>query len=278
MKRKFSLVVLMFGLLILAACRNKASGNEDGEKVRKIKVAYEQATKPITYTDENGEATGYDVEVLKEVAKRLPQYEFEFVGTTDDDLIIGVEQGKFQLGVKNAFYTEERTKKFIYPKEFIGLSSTGLVLKKENDHIKTLADFAAEDLTLAPIAANNAQYTVIENYNKEHPDQPVHLEAGDVFSIDVVQWVLEDRVDGAVTIEGVFNSQVLDEGAPYEHLKDEVVYHEFAVIETWPLFNKEEQELADAFDEAMKEVREAGIPNQLSEKFYGKDLFKLLEE
>lgn len=278
MKRKFSLVILMFGLLILAACGNKASGNEDGEKVRKIKVAYEQATKPITYTDENGEATGYDVEVLKEVAKRLPQYEFEFVGTTDDDLIIGVEQGKFQLGVKNAFYTEERTKKFIYPKEFIGLSSTGLVLKKENDHIKTLADFAAEDLTLAPIAANNAQYTVIENYNKEHPDQPVHLEAGDVFSIDVVQWVLEDRVDGAVTIEGVFNSQVLDEGAPYEHLKDEVVYHEFAVIETWPLFNKEERELADAFDEAMKEVREAGIPNQLSEKFYGKDLFKLLEE
>lgn len=273
---------IMAGVLLVGCGANNSEegvdAKTDGDNVRKVKVAYVQSSKPITYTDENGEATGYDVEVLKAVDELLPEYEFEFVGTSDDDLLLGVEQGKYQVGVKNAFFTEERTKKFIYPKEFSGLSSTGLLLKKENEHIKTLEDFASEGLTLAPIAANNAQYTVIDEYNKENPDNQVKLEAGDTFSVDVIQWVNEGRVDAGVMIEASVHRQLYDEGAPYHNLKDEVVYNEFAVIKTWPLFNKEEQELADAFDEAMKKIKEEKIPNKLSEEFYGKDLFELLDE
>src|SRR5699024_5460791 len=173
-------------------------------------------------------------------------------------------------------YTEERTKKFIYPEEFIGLSSIGFVLKKEDEDIKTLEDFANAELTLAPIAANNAQYTVIESYNEENPNNQVKLEAGDVFSLDVVQWVLENRVDGGIIIEGSFNRQVLDDEVPYNDLRDDVVYNEFDVIKTWPLFNKEEQQFADDFDQVMKEIHEEKITSDLSVEFYGKDLFELL--
>lgn len=262
---------------LLAGCGTSAS-NESEDGVRKVKVAYVQSSKPITFTDENGEATGYDVEVLKEVEKLLPDYEFEFVGTSDDDLLLGVEQGKYQIGVKNAFYTEERTKKFIYPKEFLGLSSTGLLLKKENEHIKSLEDFASAGLTLAPIAANNAQYTVVAEYNEENPDNPVKLEAGDTFTVDVVQWVNEGRVDGGIMIEAALERTLYGEDAPYKDLQDEVVYNEFAVIKTWPLFNKEEQELADAYDEAIKQVREEGKDQEIMQEFYGKNLFELLDE
>ncbi len=283
-KNVWKQVMFMIGLVVvLAGCgtnnsEEAANENVEGDHVRKVKVAYVQSSKPITYTDENGEATGYDVEVLKAVDELLPDYEFEFIGTSDDDLLLGVEQGKFQVGVKNAFFTEERTKKYIYPKEFIGLSSIGLALKKENEHIKTLEDFAKEGLTLAPIAANNAQYTVIDEYNKENPDNQVKLEAGDTFSVDVIQWVNEGRVDAGVMIEGSVQRQLYEEGAPYYNLKDDIVYNEFDVIKTWPLFNKEEQELADAFDEAMKKVKEEKIPNKLSEEFYGRDLFEVLDE
>ncbi|HZW69150.1 MAG TPA: transporter substrate-binding domain-containing protein [Pseudogracilibacillus sp.] len=271
------LIVLALGLVGCGSGDETSVSGEAKEDVRKVKIAYVQSSKPMTYTDDDGNATGYDVEVLKEVEKRLTDYEFEFVGTTDDDLLIGVEQGKFQAGLKNAFYTEERTKKFIYPEEFIGLSSIGFVLKKEDEDIKTLEDFANAEMTLAPIAANNAQYTVIESYNEENPDNQVKLEAGDVFSLDVVQWVLENRVDGGIIIEGSFNRQVLEDEAPYHHLKDDVVYNEFDVIKTWPLFNKEEQQFADDFDQVMKEIHEEKITSDLSVEFYGKDLFELLD-
>ncbi|MDS9471085.1 transporter substrate-binding domain-containing protein [Sporosarcina pasteurii] len=265
---------------LLVGCSSSDNGSvkADGDNdIRKVKVAYVQSSKPVTYTDENGNAAGYDVEVLKAVDELLPQYEFEFVGTSDDDLLVGVEQGKYQVGVKNAFWTEERTAKFIYPKEFVGLSSTGLVLKKENAAVKTLDDFASAGFSLAPIAANNAQYTVIAEHNEKNPDNPINLKAGDTFSVDVVQWVNEGRVDGAVIIEASFNRQVTAGDGPYHHLKDDVVYNEFAVIKTWPLFNKKEQEFADAFDEALKEVKEQKIPNDLSIEFYGRDLFELLD-
>nr|WP_106783443.1 transporter substrate-binding domain-containing protein [Lysinibacillus timonensis] len=270
---------------ILAACGNggneqsaSATTTEDGQEVRIVKVAYDQASKPMTYIDENGNATGYDVEVMKLVDELLPEYQFEYVGTTSDDLLIGVEQGKYHVGVKNAFYTEERAQKFIYPQEFLGLSSAGLVLKKENENIKNLSDFATAGMTLAPIAANNAQYTVIAEYNEANPDNPVKLQAGEEFTVDVVQWVNEGRVDGGVIIEGAFKGQVLDENGPYYNLKDEVVYNEFAVIRTWPLFNKNEQEFADAYDKAVAQLKEEGKLRELSTEFYGRDLFEVLDQ
>lgn len=267
-------------IAILAGCNSGEAAKketEDGVEIRTIKVAFDQTTKPISYIDDKGNPTGYDVEVMKLVDELLPEYEFEYVGTTSDDLLIGVEQGKYQVGVKNAFFTQERTEKFIFPKEFLGLSSTGLILKKENEAIKTLADFAAKGYTLAPMAANNAQYTIIDEYNKENPTNKIQLQAGDAFTVDVVQWVNEGRVDGGVSLEGQFKQQVLAEDGPYYNLKDEVVYNEFAVIKTWPLFNKKEQEFADAYDQAIAQLKEQKKTSEISKEFYGRDLFEVLD-
>lgn len=276
-------VLGLAGLMLLTACQGKQSSSTEGKEganggVVKIKVAYTLGSKPMTYQDENGNPAGYDVEVMKLVDEKLEEFEFEFIGTTDDDLLIGVEQGKYDVGIKNAFFTEERTKKYIFPKEFLGLSSAGLVLKKEKEHIKDLEDFASAKMSLAPIAANNAQYTVVAEYNEANPDNPVKLVAGEEFGVDVVQWVNEGRADGAIAIEGSFNAQVTNEDGPYHHLADEVVYNEFAVIKTWPLFNKKQQEFADAYDEAMAEIKETDALNKLMEKHYGKDLFKVLDK
>ncbi|MGM9925119.1 MAG: transporter substrate-binding domain-containing protein [Bacillus sp. (in: firmicutes)] len=283
-KKRFTgiLATVLIGAAILTGCgiseETGAESTGNNPDAIKVKVAYDQASKPMSWIDENGNPTGYDVEVMKLVDELLPEYEFEYEGTSSDDLLIGVQQGKYQVGVKNAFWTQERTEKFIFPKEFLGLSSAGLVLKKENENLKTLADFASAGYSLAPIAANNAQYTIIDEYNKENPDNKVKLKAGDAFTVDVVQWVNEGRVDGGVMIEGAFNKQVLDKEGPYHNLKDDVVYNEFAVIKTWPLFNKKQQEFADAYDRAIKQLKEEKKTNELSEKFYDKDLFEILDQ
>ncbi|MFD2115864.1 transporter substrate-binding domain-containing protein [Paenibacillus yanchengensis] len=275
-------LIAISSVILLAGCSANSSSEQttassNGDNTIKVKVAYELSGKPMTYQDENGNAAGYDIDVMKLVDEKLENYEFEYIGTTSDDLLIGVEQGKFQVGVKNAFYTEERTKKYIYPQQFIGLSSAGLVLNKDNSDIKSLADFANKQFTLAPIAANNAQYTVIDSYNKQHPEQPIQLEAGDTFGVDVVQWVNEGRVDGGVMIEGSFNKQVTEADGPYHHLKDNVIFQEFDVIKTWPLFNKKEQQFADDYDQAMEVIFQSGELQKISEKHYGRDLFAVLD-
>lgn len=271
-------LLLASGVLGACGSTDDKSNASDSDNATVVKVAYDQASKPMTYTDDKGNATGYDVEVMKLVDEKLKDYKFEYVGTSSDDLLIGVEQGKFPVGVKNAFYTEERKDKFLFPKEYLGLSSIGLVLKTEDKDVDSLEKFAKKGYSLAPIAANNAQYTVVKEYNDAHPDNKVKLEAGDEFLVDVVQWVNEGRADGGVTIEGIFEQQVKSEKGPYHNLKDDVVYNEFGVIKTWPLFNNKQQKLADEYDKAIKELRDEGKLSELSEQFYGRDLFEVLDK
>lgn len=284
LKRLGKLITVSFATLtILAACgTNETSttvqSNGTTQEVKKVKVAFAQAAKPITYVDENGNPAGYDVEAMMLVDEALKEYEFEYIPTSDEDIFIGVEQGKYDVAVKNTFFTEERAESYLYPQEFIGLSSAGLVLKAGKADIKNLSDFASANLTLAPIAASSAQYTIVEEYNHANPDNQVQLDAGEEFNLDVVQWVNEGRVDGAITIEAIYTAQVLSEDGPYYKFKDDLVYNEFAVIKTWPLFNKKQTEFAAAYDEAIKEIRDSGALSELMKKYYGKDLYPLLDQ
>ncbi|WHY68405.1 transporter substrate-binding domain-containing protein [Neobacillus sp. SuZ13] len=272
-----ALVTLIAGCGSTTTTGAKSDSGDAKKEVRTVKVAFDQGGKPIGYVDEKGNPTGYELEVMKLVDKALPDYKFEYVPTSSEDLLVGVQQGKYQVGVKNAWFTEERTKSYIFPKEFLGLSGVGLLMKKENKDVKDLSDFAKKKFSLAPIAASNAQYTIVDEYNQANPDNKVKLKAGDAFSVDVVQWVNEGRVDGGIYLGATYEKQVLAKDGPYHNLVDQVVYNEFTVVKTWPLFNKKEQEFADAYDKAIKELKEEKKTNEIMVKFYNTDLFKLLD-
>ena len=49
-------------------------------------------------------------------------------------------------------------------------------------------------------------------------------------------------------------------------------------LKTWPLFNKKEQEFADAYDQAVKQLKEEKKTSELSTEFYGRDLFEVLDD
>ncbi|MGG3195418.1 transporter substrate-binding domain-containing protein [Priestia aryabhattai] len=272
--------VMTAGLLAGCGSNTTSSSSADtgSSKVHTIKVAYELGSKPTTYQDDAGKPAGYDIEMMKKIDKLLPDYQFQYIGTSSDDLLIGVEQGKYDVGVKGAFYTDERAQKFLFPKEFMGLNKAGLVLKKENANIKSLEDFATANLSLAPIATNNGQYAVIQEYNDAHPDKKLKLKASDTFAIDIVQWVNEGRADGGVMMEGAFNSQVVDKGSPYHNLKNDVVFNGFAVIKTWPLFNKKEQDFANAYDKAAKKLKDDGTAAKLIKEYTGSNLFEFSDQ
>jgi L-cystine transport system substrate-binding protein len=58
---------------------------------------------------------------------------------------------------------------------------------------------------------------------------------------------------------------------------DKLSWTTFAATKTWPLFNKNRQELADAFDTAIKQLKEEGKTSELLTKFLGEDTTKYLE-
>ncbi|ALS24420.1 MULTISPECIES: transporter substrate-binding domain-containing protein [Paenibacillus] len=293
-KKKSLLTAVLFAPLIasiaLGGCASQAVETQTGTnaevnakigtaEAKKIKVAFAQTGKPITYVDENGKATGYDVEVLKLVDELLPQYEFEFVPTTDDDLLIGVESGKYDVGLKNAFYTEARAAKYIYPKEYLGASASGLLIRKEDEGtIHDLSDIAKLDKKLLPIAPQDAQYSLVQTYNNEHPEDPIPIEASESFTVqDGILLIAEGKYDAWLVIKSNYDINVVAKDGAYHNLADELAWSTFAATKTWPLFNKKQQALADAYDGAIKQLKEQGKTKELLVQFLGEDTASYLK-
>lgn len=249
-------------------------------EVTKVYVAHTQTYVPYDYVNEKGESDGFEVQVLKEVDELLPQYEFVYVPTSDDDLLIGVESGKYNIGTKGAWFTEERAKKFVFPKNYIAASSIGITFRTEDaDVIKDLESFASFSGKLVPIAPQNAQYNVVEEYNKEHPDNQIDLQASDSFDVaDAYTWVVEGRYDAFFTIKVSFENNVLAEDGAYHDYADKLSYVVYQAIPTWPLFNKNDKELADAYDEAITTLTENGRILELQEEYFGEDLFQYIKK
>lgn len=270
--------ILGFGLALSVVVAFTSCGEKKSD-VKKIRVAHTNYYKPYDFINDKGESDGFEVAVLKEVDKLLPQYEFEYTPTSDDDLLIGVLQGKYDVGTKGVWRTAEREKKYVFPKNPIGASIIGIVVRTETtDQIHDLPSFAKYSGKLVPIGAANAQYNVIDEYNKANPDAKIDLIAGDSFGAsDGYIWVNEGRYDGFVDIKLSFQNNVLVEGAPYANYKDKLSYIPYKGIPTWPLFNTKNQELADAYDEAIQKLIEDGTVSRLAIEYFGEDVSALLK-
>ena len=71
MKNKFICVVLciVLSVVMLAGCGGNDQQGEDAQ-TKEITVVATGSFFPISYTDDNGELTGFEVEAIKEVANR----------------------------------------------------------------------------------------------------------------------------------------------------------------------------------------------------------------
>lgn len=290
MKKLRLLIILTLAVTVFAAgCSSKQdkSGKDHAEtngktasEVTKVKVAFAQTGKPITFLDENGKEAGYDVEVMKKIDELLPKYQFEFIPTTDDDLLIGVESGKYDVGLKNAFYTEARAEKYIYPKEYLGASASGLLIRKEDEgRIKDLSDIATLGKKLLPIAPQDAQYALVQKYNEQNPDKKIEVETSEAFVVqDGIVWISEGRYDAWLVIKSTYDANVVAGEGPYHYLADQLSWSTFTATKTWPLFHKDNQEIADAYDTAIRKLKDDGTIKELLIQYLGEDTSQYLKD
>lgn len=258
-----------------------AEGITASDDVRTIVVSYSIASWPYNALTADGESDGFEIAVLKAIDELLPQYEFKFEPTGDDsDLLIGVQTGKYQIGSKGAWWTEERASTYLFPQHYIAASVTGLVFRSENaDKIKDMQSFADFSGLLVPLAPQNAQYTIIENYNKNNPDHQVILEAADNFTVsEQYQWVIEGRYDAAFVIQTAFDTIVTAEDGEYHDYADQLAYVPYEAIPTYPLFAPGEKELVAAYDESWEILYENGTLDELQEKYFGYSVYDLIPE
>lgn len=279
---RISMKSVFFGAALAFSAMLYAGGSKDSGagKPQTVYIAHTQTYVPYTYVDEKGNSDGFEIAIWREFENRSGgKYKVQFVPTSDEDLLIGIETGKYAAGVKGIWATDERRQKFLFSKNYIGASVIGLTFRTENkDKITDLESFAKFSGKLVPISPQSAQYSIIEDFNKEHPDAPIKLVPADTFNIpESYPWVLEGRYDGFFDLEVSYRKKILADDGAYHQFADRLSYAVYKAVPTWALFNKGQQALADDFDEVMQQLHADGTYSKLAVQYFGQDVSQLVK-
>jgi polar amino acid transport system substrate-binding protein len=115
-RRTFRLgATLAAAALLLSGCATSsgeaASSDDDPYGLitpGQIRVASVGDLKPYTFTDENGEFTGFDIELFTDVAERIGIDDVVFTGQDFSAILPAVANGQFDVGVSAIGITDER--------------------------------------------------------------------------------------------------------------------------------------------------------------------------
>lgn len=198
----------------LVAC---SSGSKDSsDKTTSVVIATDGATKPFTYSDSQGNLTGYDIEVARADFKKLPQYKVKFQVTDFSGIAPGIDSGRYQMGANDFGWEKTRAEKYYFSSPLS--KSNNAVLVKSGTY-KTLADLAGKS-TIGNPASNYTKS--IQDWNKANPDKEIKISySADSTSINTrftqvesgkIDFMLYDKIslESAVKEQGFDNLKIED--------------------------------------------------------------------
>ncbi|AIQ52429.1 amino acid ABC transporter substrate-binding protein [Paenibacillus sp. FSL R7-0331] len=276
--KKWALAPVLLLGIVLAACgsnenNNAAEGTTGGADVTaapaeqnsletvkasgKLRVGSEGTYSPFTYHDADGTLTGFDVDIAREIAKRLG-VEAEFIETQWDGIFAGMDAGRFDAIFNEVSITDERKVKYDFSEPYV-VSKAVLIVGEKNEDIKSFADLkgkkAGQSLTsnLSDIARENgAEIVAIEGFNQ---------------AIDLL---ISGRIDA--TVNDGLSFLDLKKQKPDVQIKqvDEMAEGSRSAA----VFLKGNEELVQAVDGALAAMKEDGTYLAISEKYFGADVSK----
>ncbi|WP_339169079.1 transporter substrate-binding domain-containing protein [Paenibacillus sp. FSL R5-0341] len=267
--KKWSVLTLTTALVLaLTGCNTggeakTVSGAEGANEPTKIIVGTGTQFPNVAFIDENDKLTGYDVELVREIDKRLDDYEFEFQTLEFTNLLLSLETNKIDMVAHQMEKNPEREEKYLFNKEAYSHWKNKIAVLKDDNSIQSIDDLKGKKVFTT---ATSAQAILLENYNKEH-DNALDIVYSSGVANDFISQLKSKRV--AASIAADFTLPLID---PNNDLK--LVGPPLSESDTLFMFRKndpEQQKLADRVDEVLKEIKADGTLKQLSEQWLGFD-------
>ena len=250
---------------VLVACsggekKDAASGEATSSK-KEIIVVTNATPKPFNY-EENGELTGYEIEVVRAIFKDSDKYTVKFEKTEWSGVFAGLDADRYQMAVSNISYTKERAEKYLYAAP-TAKNPNVLVVKKDDPSIKSLDDIGGKSTEVVQGTTSAKQ---LEDYNKQHSDNPTILNyvKGDFQQIMVrlSDGRFDYKIVDKIGVETVIKDQGLDNLKVIELPSDQQPY-------VYPLLAKGQDELKSFVDKRIQELYKDGTLEKLSQQFFG---------
>ncbi len=254
---------------------SSTDGSNSAAEVTKIVAATEGQTRPLTYLDESGELTGYEVEVLKAIDEELKEYEIEILTTEFASIFTGMDSGLYQVGFNNISKTKEREEKYAFPENTHYYEGAGFFVTKgllETHPVDSIEDLGG--LKTICNSKGDSWQLFVEAYNEKYTDNPIEVAYSDEDWASLYLKVYKGEIDILKGVESRLEMYEDEYGYEFDfvNLPEEDVEDLGSSEHYFVISNTEEgQKLAEAFNGAIKKLGEDGTLTKLSIEFLGKD-------
>ncbi|MBS4198356.1 transporter substrate-binding domain-containing protein [Bacillus sp. FJAT-49732] len=258
----FSLVVII-AIFFVSACgagdKNSAVDKNSLEAIKergKIIAGTSGTLYPTSYHEQGtDELTGYEVEILKELAKRL-DVDIEFKEMGFDGLLTSLNSGVIDIAANDIEVTDERKKKVSFSDPYKFSYGTAIVRKDDLSGIKSLDDLkgkksagAATSIYMQIAREHGAEEVVYENATNE-----VYLRDVAVGRTDVI---LNDYYLQTLALAAFPELNITIHPDIKYHPNDQAI-----------VVKKDNNDLLNKVNEVLKEMKEDGTITELSKKFF----------
>lgn len=275
------LAMVLMGMSMLGGCgkeRNGSTENSSAEKETeekgdgaaenqlevikdrgKLLIATSGNFRPLTFAGEDGELTGFDIELGTLIAEKLG-VEVEFITGDIAGLLTGMQSGQYDICMSGMTMTEER-KKSVDFSETYGQTALIAVTQEDNDKVTGLDDFSG---LIVGSLGGTPQYAYTESVGgyDELKDYKGNAEA--------FQDLKMGRMDVYV-VSKIVARDFIENDSDTEHplkMVGETRNPSYMGI----AMPKEQPELKQAIDDILQELIEDGTLDELSEKWFGEVL------
>lgn len=239
----------------------KTEGSKSEEKV--LTVATDGGFYPVIYTDDNGNLTGFEYDILEEVGKRSGyKTKYEIVGDMSV-MFEGIESGKYDTMAGQVSITDEREQKYTFS-DVYGYNAIKMAVRGD-DPAKSVEDLQGRKVC---IAFGTVLEDVFNKLNATYPeDKQIELVETEGNIYDELKVGHYDAFP--IT---VLSFDKINEKGDYDFklIGDPVLVDKNG----FPFAKNPDKEKLEAVNKAIKEMKEDGTLSKLSEKYFGRDITK----
>jgi polar amino acid transport system substrate-binding protein len=268
MKNKFLkliivLVVFTLGSIALTGCSStKESSNMEDKDY--IVVGLDDTFVPMGFKDNKGEIVGFDVDLAKEVGKRIDKdVKFQPIDWSMKETELN--SGNIDLIWNGYTITDERKEKVSFTNPY--LANRQVIITLSNSNINT-----KDDLKDKKVAAQNGSSSV-DAINKEpklvkefNGGKPILFETNNDAFMDLEA----GRVDAIVADEILARYYIKQRGSEkYNVIQDDFGKEEYGIG-----VRKQDKELVENINKALEDMKKDGASAKISEKWFGENILK----
>lgn len=246
-----ALATLLVGLCPLSFSQEREGDGGDREP---FVTALTGKFPPFSYYDQDGELAGFDVDVSREIARRMGR-QSKIVATEWDGILAGLLAGKYDAIIGSMAITEERSRQVLFSTPYYE-SGAQLFVHRENPN-QVYGIEECSGLRIATVLGETYQHYLEEN----HPEVRVVTFKS---SVEYFEMLEQHRISGFVTDRLVGAWQVKQAGRPFVPVGN-MLYRERIAIPV----RKGEAALLEEINAALRSMREDGTMARVRDRYFG---------